>query len=126
MDIQRTDAKRNRIIRRILFIALTVIVIASVTAALSNLKPALPSVERAAIWVDTVKRGNVVREVRGPGNLVPMNIRWVSPDTSGRVEEILIQPGAVVTRDTVIMQLSNPELLLNLEDAKLKVKSAES
>lgn len=126
MDVPRESAKRNRIIRRILFFLLTLAVLVGVTAALSRLEPASPTVEKATVWIDTVKRGDMNREVRGPGNLVPVDIRWIAPDTTGRVEKILVRPGTAVTQDTVIMELSNPELELSLEDAELQVKAAES
>lgn len=126
MDIPRESVKRKRIIRRIVFIAVTLAVLGGVTAALSRLEPAAPTVEKATVWLDTVKRGNMNREVRGPGSLVPVDIRWIAPDTAGRVEKILIRPGTSVTKETVIMELSNAELELSLEDAELQVKSAES
>jgi HlyD family secretion protein len=126
MDIPRQSSKRKRFLRRALF---TVIILGSVlaaTVAVSRLEPAAPSVDRSIVWVATVERGDMVREVKGIGNLVPVNIRWTSPDTTGRVEEILVRPGTPVTKDTVILVLSNQELELSTEEARLNVKSAES
>lgn len=126
MDIPRETSKRRRFIRRGLFAIVILGLVVGATAGLSRLEPAAPVVDRSVIWIDTVKRGDMVRKVRGIGNLVPVDIRWISPDTTGRVERILVQPGASVTRDTVILELSNPELELAVEEAKLQVKSAES
>src|SRR2546423_704350 len=83
-----------------------------VTLGLSRLKPAAPGVERSAVLVDTVKRGPMVREVRGLGTLVPEEVRWIPASADGRVERILVQPGTLVKADTVILELSNPELEL--------------
>ncbi len=126
MDVPRESAKRKRIVRRIAVSVILVVILGGVTVALSKLEPAAPLVERATVWIDTVKRGDMIREVRGPGSLVPVDIRWIAPDTMGRVEKILIRPGTSVSTDTVIMELSNAELELSLEDAELQVKSAES
>ena len=117
MDIPRESSRRKRIIKRILAAIITLIVIGGVTAALSRLEPAAPTVDRAAIWIDAVKRGDMLREVRGPGSLVPIDIRWVAPETNGRVEKILVRPGTFVAKETVIIELSNPELQLDLDDA---------
>ena len=72
------------------------------------LKPAAPSVDRATVWVDTVKRGQMLAQVRGSGTLVPEDIRWIPATTQGRVERILLRPGAQVEPDTVILELSQP------------------
>jgi hypothetical protein len=79
-----------------------------VTVGVSRLKPAAPSVDRATVWVDTVKRGPMLRQVRGTGTLVPEDIRWIPAVTDGRVERIILRPGAVVTPDTVILELEQP------------------
>ncbi|RJP29922.1 MAG: HlyD family efflux transporter periplasmic adaptor subunit [Candidatus Omnitrophota bacterium] len=125
MDIQRESVKKKRIIRRIVYITISVVMITIITAALSQLEPAAPVVDRATIWIGTVERNDMVRAVRGPGSLVPVDIRWIAPQTAGRVERILIRPGTFVNKDSVIIELSNPELELEAEDAKLKVKAAE-
>src|SRR5207344_2742424 len=88
-----------------------------ITLGLSRLKPAAPSVERATVWVDQVKRGPMLRQVRGLGTLVPEEIRWIPALTSGRVERIVTLPGTELTPDTVILELSNPELELEAQDA---------
>ncbi|HVJ28592.1 MAG TPA: HlyD family efflux transporter periplasmic adaptor subunit [Vicinamibacterales bacterium] len=110
--------------RRILLAAIGVVLIGGVTYAVSRLKPAAPGVERAAVWVDTVKRGPMLRLVRGSGTLVPEDIRWINTTTQGRVERILLRPGAVVTKDSVILELSNPQLQQAVQDAQLGHQSA--
>src|SRR6202521_6242921 len=112
--------------RRILYIAAAVVLIPLVTYALSKLKPAAPSVDRATVWSDTVKRGPLLREVRGLGTLVPEEIRWIPATTQGRVERILLHPGTAVKADRVILELSNPQLDQELQDAELKVQAAEA
>lgn len=125
MDIQRPTSKWKRWFKRGLIVTLTAAGAIGVTAALSRLEPAAPAVEKGTLWTDTVKRGDLLREVNGPGSLVPVDIRWIAPSTAGRVERILVRPGTVVTRDTVILELSNEELELQAEDARLKIQSAE-
>jgi HlyD family secretion protein len=92
----------------------------------ARLKPAAPSVDRATVWVETVKRGSMVRQVRGSGTLVPEEIRWIPATTQGRVERILLRPGAQVTPDTVILELSNPELQQSVKEAQLDYQSAQA
>ena len=93
---------------------------------MSRLKPAAPSVDRAAVWIDTVKRGPMLRLVRGSGTLVPEEIRWINTTTSGRVERIVLQPGATVAPGTVILELSNPELQQSVKEAELAYQSAQA
>ena len=97
-----------------------------ITLGLSRLKPAAPSVERSTLWIDVVKRGQMLRQVRGTGTLVPEVIRWIPSATEGRVEKILILPGTPVKANTVILELSNPEVVLAEQDAGLQVKSAQA
>src|SRR5688572_23412711 len=99
MDIARAPAKRRRIY---LQAAGVLGVVALVTLLLSNLKSPVPVVDRESVIVDSVRRGTMVREVRGPGNLVPEHVRWISALTPARVERILVQPGAAVTDTTVL------------------------
>jgi HlyD family secretion protein len=102
--------------------ALAVIVL--ITVGVSRLKPAAPSVDRAAVWVDTVKRGPMLRLVRGSGTLVPEDIRWINTTTQGRVERIVLRPGATVKPETVILVLTNPELEQSVRDAQLAHSAA--
>ncbi len=82
--------------------------------------------DRATVWIDTVKRGPMLRQVRGSGTLVPEDIRWIPATTQGRVERILLRPGAEVKPDTVILELSNPELQQSVKEAQLAFQSAQA
>ena len=126
MDVPRQINKRSRAIARTLYGVGGVTVLAAITFGLSQLKPAAPSVPRATVWVDTVKRGPMVRQVRGLGTLVPEEIRWIPAATEGRVERILIKPGSAVKPDSVLLELSNPELENAADDAAWQLKAAEA
>lgn len=126
MDIARPDQARKRRRRRLLLIFVGALVIAGVTVGLSQLKPAAPTVEKSSIWMDTVKRGQMLRQVRGNGTLVPEQIQFVQADTDGRVERILVLPGAEVQADTILLELSNPELKQAAFDAEWELKAAEA
>jgi HlyD family secretion protein len=126
MDIARPSNARQKRIRRVIYVVVGLVVAASITLGLSRLRPAAPSVERAAVWIDTVKRGPLLRDVRGLGTLVPEDIRWIPATTQGRVERILLHPGTAVTPDSVILELSNPQLDQELLDAELKVEAADA
>jgi HlyD family secretion protein len=120
MDIQRDPAiVRRRKIRRIVAAALGAAVVVAISVAVSRLEPAAPGVPSGSIWPGTVKRGAFVREVRGAGTLVPEDIRWITATASGRVERIVLRPGAQVEPGTVILELSNPDLVQQAESAKL-------
>jgi len=97
-----------------------------VTLGLSRLKPAAPSVDRSGVLIDAVKRGPMLREVRGLGTLVPEDVRWIPAAAEGRVERILIYPGSMVKADSVILELSNPELELQALDAESQARQAEA
>jgi len=105
-----------------------VALLALVTMGLSRLKPAAPTVERSTVWVDTVKRGSILRQVRGLGTLVPMegSIQFLPAITEGRVEKILELPGAKVKPDTILLEMSNPQLSQEALDASWKLKAAEA
>ena len=117
---------RRRKRRRWLTGLLTVMAFALFTFALSRLKPAVPVVEKSSIWVDTVKRGEMLRQVRGNGTLVPEDIRWIPTVNAGRVESILVLPGAAVKPDTVLVELSNPELKQNAFETESQLKAAKA
>ncbi|MGC2333110.1 MAG: efflux RND transporter periplasmic adaptor subunit [Candidatus Acidiferrales bacterium] len=126
MDIARPDVKRQKRIRRYIYFGAALLVIVVVTAALSRLKPAAPSVDRSTIWTDTVKRGPMLREVRGLGTLVPETV-WVIPAaTEGRVEKRYLLPGTPVKATTVILDLSNPQLQQEALDAEYQLKGAQA
>src|SRR6202162_506446 len=127
MDVPRgKEVARRKLIRRIVYIALLVAAIPLITLGLSRLKPAAPSVDRATVWIDTVKRGPLLREVRGLGTLVPEDIRWIPAATQGQVERILLYPGTPVKAESVILELVNPQLDQEYQDAALKVEAADA
>jgi HlyD family secretion protein len=123
MDIPRESDTRKRLRRRLFYGSLGGIVILITTLGLSRLGPAAPTVERATVWPDTVKRGPMVREVRGLGTLVPEDILWIPAVTDGRVKRRLL-PGIAVKADTVLIELTNPELEQATLDAEWQLKQA--
>src|SRR5437762_1907454 len=126
MDIARpSNAKRKRI-RNIAYGLVGLIAVVLVSVGLSKLKPAAPTVERAVVWPDTVKRGPMVRQVRGLGTLTPEDIRWIPATTQGRVEKIILRPGTSVKASDVILELTNPTLEQQLQDAELKLQASEA
>jgi len=127
VDIARSpEFKRKKKIRQILYGVAALIVITVISVGVSRLKPAAPSVERSTIWIGTVKRGPMLRQVRGSGTLVPEEIRWIPATTQGRVETILLRPGAQVKPDTVILEMSNPDLQNAVKEAQLAYQSAQA
>ncbi len=124
MDVKRKNVKRNRWLRRGLYTTVTLIVLALVTLGLSRLEPAAPSVDRRTLWIDAVKRGSMLRQVRGVGKLVSEDVLVVPAAVGGRVTQILVEPGTVVDANTVILRLSNPELELEWLNAKSLLNSA--
>jgi HlyD family secretion protein len=126
MDIPRPENRRRKQIRRFTIGGGILLVVAVATLALARLEPAAPSVARASIWVDAVREGEMLRQVRGPGTLVPREIRWIAAQTDGRVERILVRPGAVVDPDTVLVELSNPDLVQQAEEARYALEAAEA
>jgi HlyD family secretion protein len=126
MDIPRQIDTRRRFIKRVAIGAGLLLAVVLITVGLSRLKPAAPTVERATVWMDTVKRGEMLRQVRGPGTLVPEEIRWIPAVTEGRVEKRVVLPGTPVKAETVILELSNPELQQSAQDAELQLRAAEA
>jgi HlyD family secretion protein len=125
VDIARpASVAKKKKIRRAMFATAGVVVIIMVSIGVSRLKPAAPGVDRAAVWVAKVERGPMLRLVRGSGTLVPEDIRWINTNTQGRVERILLRPGAQVTPTSVILELSNPQLQQAVQDAQLAHQSA--
>jgi HlyD family secretion protein len=127
VDIARDPsfAKKKKI-RRAAFAGVGVLIVVLVSVALAQMKPAAPTVERATVWVDTVKRGSMVRQVRGLGTLVPEDTRWLPATTEGRVERILLRPGAHVKPDSVILELTNPQVEQEAINARLALQAAEA
>ena len=117
---------RARRRRPLVITLLGLVLLAGVTTGLLGLKPAPPRVERQQLWTDTVKRGDMLRQVRGPGTLVPEEVLWIPALVPGRIVRIAVLPGALVTPETVILELSNPELEKAVFDAEWQVKAAEA
>lgn len=126
MDIARPDRAREKKTRRLIYGGVGLAAVLLVTLGLSRLKPAAPSVERATVWIDTVKRGPMLRQVRGLGTLVPVEIRWIPAINEARVERIVIQPGTAVKANSVILELSNPNLELAALEAESQLRAAEA
>ena len=123
MDIKREPRKKTG---RYVAIGGGILALVLVTVALSRLKPAAPTVERSGLWFGTVKRGPMLRQVRGPGQLKPEQIRYISAVTSGRVENVLIRPGATVLSGTVLLELSNPDVDLAALTAQSQLSAAQA
>jgi HlyD family secretion protein len=126
MDIQRPSNAKAKKIKRAVYVTVAVVVIAGVTLGLSRLKPAAPSVDRGTVWTDTVKRGPMLREVRGLGTLVPLDIHWIAALTTARVDKIVIRPGHLVEPNTIILEMSDPAVAQALLDAEFQLKGAEA
>jgi HlyD family secretion protein len=126
MDIPRQNAARDRRRRQIIMGGIGVALILLITLGVSRLKPAAPSVERSTVWLDTVKRGPMLRQVRGLGTLTPTDIRWLPAATEGRVERLIIQPGTKVKATDVILEMSNPQTAQAALDAEWQLKAAEA
>jgi len=126
MDIQRKDAGKKRLIRRIAIGVVLVAAVAGISVVVGRLKPAAPSVDLSVVWRDTVKRGPMTREVRGLGTLVPIDTMLIPATTEGRVQRILIYPGTPVRANSVVMILTSQELETDLLNAEYAVKSAEA
>jgi HlyD family secretion protein len=126
MDKPREGVARQKKIRRTIYAVVGLLGIAGVTFALSRLEPAAPSVKRATVWMDSVKRGPMLRQVRGPGTLEPEEIRWIASRTAGRVDQVVILPGTVVKSDSIIIEMSNPEVEQAAQEAEFQLRAAES
>ena len=127
MDIKRPPkSKIKKKIRNAVMIVIGLAAIGGITYALTKLKPAAPAVDRATVVIETVKRGEMIRDVRGNGTLVPEITRWVPAPADGRVEKILLQAGVEVDPSTVIVELHNPQLEQQATDAEFQVKAAEA
>jgi HlyD family secretion protein len=128
MDIARSpDVIRKKKMRRTAFVVAALVAVALVTVALAQLKPAAPTVERATAWRDTVKRGSMLRQVRGPGTLVPEDIRWITAATEASVERVVTLPSsAIIKADTVILELRDERVQQEMLDAELQLRAAEA
>ena len=126
MDKPRPGVARNKKIRRIIISIAIVLLATAGTYGLSRLKPAAPSVERATLWPDKVKRGEMLRDVHGTGTLVPEDFRWIPAGRDGIVERINVRIGDKIEPNTVLAELANPDLLQSLEDTHLQIRAAEA
>jgi HlyD family secretion protein len=126
MDIPRQNAARDRRRRQMIIGAIGIALVLLITLGVSRLKPAAPTVDRSTVWLDTVKRGPMLRQVRGLGTLTPTDIRWLPAATEGRVERILIQPGTKVKATAVILEMTNPQTAQAALDAEWQLKAAEA
>jgi multidrug efflux pump subunit AcrA (membrane-fusion protein) len=124
MDIVNPQLKIRKRRRTWLLLAGTALVLAVAALAVARLGPALPKADRSSVWIDTVKRGDMLREVRATGTLVPRETRWLAAATAAQVDQILVWPGAAVKPDTVLMHLSNPEVEDSLRNAQAQVAAA--
>src|SRR5580704_3547611 len=128
MDIARPEFKREKRRRQIVWLVVGVILLAGVTFGVSRLKPAAPEVERSTVWTDTVKRGGMLRQVRGLGTLIPSQefIRQIPAETDATVVRIRMLPGSQVKADTILLEMSDPQVEQAAVDTKLQLKAAEA
>src|SRR6201995_3342723 len=128
MDISRPDIKKKKMRRQFILAGCGAVALAVVAFFVTRLKPAAPEVDRATVWTDSVKRGPLLRQVRGPGSLVPREdkIRLIPSETEATVVRIRVLPGAKVEPDTILMDLVDPQLQQELLDAQLQLKGAEA
>src|SRR3984893_5168087 len=126
MDIARPSNAKKKRIKQAIYAGVGLLAVVLVSVGLSRLKPAAPTVERAVVWPAKVERGPMVRQVRGLGTLTPEDIRWIPATTQGRVEKIILRPGTAVKAGDVVLELTNPQLEQQLQDATLKLQAAEA
>jgi HlyD family secretion protein len=126
MDIKRPGkSKLKKRIRNGVLIVVGLVAVGGITVGLTKLKPAAPTLDRSTAVIDTVKRGQMLRQVRGNGTLVPQLTRWVPAPADGRLEKILVEPGVEVSTETVIFELSNPQMEQQAIDADFQMKAAQ-
>ena len=126
MDIQRPSQAKAKLRKRLIWGGIGVVALVGITIGLARLKPAVPTVDKSLVWIDTVKRGPMIRQVHGPGTLVPVDIRWIAARTQGRVEQIVLLPGAIVQPDSIIMVLSNPDVTQAALDTESALRAGEA
>jgi HlyD family secretion protein len=126
MDIQRPSQAKAKLRKRLIIGGCVLVALVGITVFLARLKKAVPTVDRSLVWIDTVKRGPMVRQVHGPGTLVPVDIRWIAARTQGRVERIILLPGAIVEPDSIIMVLSNPDVTQAALDTESQLRAGEA
>jgi len=126
MDIAITQNPRTKTIRRIVLASSALLLVTGISYGLSRLRPAAPSVDGASLFSDTVRRGDMLRSVHGTGMLIPEDIQWIPASTTARVSKIILRPGAIVKPDSIILELSNPELERDTLDAEYQLKAADA
>src|SRR5579872_7408226 len=128
MDIARPEFKQQKRRRQAVWLSVIVVVVVAATIGVSRLKPAAPEVERGTVWTDTVKRGPMLRQVRGLGTLIPSQefTRQIPAETEATVVRILKLPGSQVRPDTILLEMSNPAVEQAAVDAGLQLKAAEA
>lgn len=126
MDVERSDRAQAKRRKRVLYLTVGIIAAIAVSVGVAQLEPAAPSVDANSLYLSTVKRGEMLRQVRGPGTLVPENLQWIAAASDGRVERVVVLPGTEVQTDTVILELSNPELAQEALDSEAGLRAAES
>jgi len=126
MDIAIPQNEHAKLVRRIVIAVVLLLGVAVAAYALTRLRPAAPSVDGASLFSDTVKRGDLLRAVHGVGTLVPEDIQWIPAQNTARVSKIILHPGATVKADSIILELTNPELERDTLDAEYQLKAAEA
>jgi HlyD family secretion protein len=126
MDVKREGVARNKLIRRTLYLLIAAAILCAAGWRINQLKPPAPAVERSTVWIDTVKRGPMVRDVRGIGTLVPEDIQWIQAEFDSQVSRILDQSGDEVNPDTVLLVLTNPQMEADASDYEWQAKQAEA
>src|SRR5207247_8570094 len=126
MDVIRKDAKKKKMIRLVTGLTVLALAVGGISYGVTKLKPAAPSVEMSTLYPDTVRRGPMIREVKGLGPLVPVGTLLITATTDGRIQRILVRPGTPVKADTVVMVLTSPELETQLLTAEFNLKAAEA
>src|SRR5215475_14666413 len=128
MDIARPEFKERKRKRQIAIAAVIAVVVAILTVLVYRLRPAAPTVERGTVWTDSVKRGNMIRQVRGIGSLVPTqeSVLQIPAETEATVVRIRMLPGSQVDAGTILLEMSNPQTEQAAVDAELQLKAAEA
>ncbi len=126
MDIERKGVARSKLIRRTVYLLAAAATVSAAGWRINQLKPAAPSVDRSTVWIDTVKRGPMVRDVRGTGTLVPEDIQWIQAAFDSQVSKILAQSGDEVNPDTVLLVLTNPQMEADANDYEWQTRQAEA
>jgi HlyD family secretion protein len=126
MDIPRPENKKRKRMRQLAIGGGTALALAIVTVALARLEPAAPTVDRDTLYTGRVEQGEILIQVRGPGTLVPRDLLWIAAQSAGRVERVIVRPGAVVEPDTVLAELSNPDLMREAEEARYGLDAAKA